>query len=153
MVGAEGPISTGRFTSASGEDSDGTGPDAGPEPGPPFPGQDFVDPAIDLTGYVAVISVEPEPDNSMGPFTLKPLMDRFIDDIGEGVLQPMSLNPSAMPSGHATLLHETMIPGGANVEGFGGARWFTDLDLANMGGMPSMVTIQLLAADQANVAP
>ena len=58
-----------------------------------------------------------------------------------------------MPSGHATLLHETMIPGGANVEGFGGARWFTDLDLANMGGMPSMVTIQLLAADQANVAP
>jgi len=153
VVGAEGPISTGRFTSASGEDSDGTGPDAGPEPGPPFPGQDFVDPAIDLTGYVAVISVEPEPDTSMGPFTLKPLMDRVIDDIGEGVLQPMSLNPSALPSGHAALLHETMIPGGANVEGFGGARWFTDLDLANMGGMPSMVTIQLLAADQANVAP
>ena len=33
----------------AGEDSDGAGPSAGPDPGPPFPGQDFVDPAIDLT--------------------------------------------------------------------------------------------------------
>jgi len=97
--------------------------------------------------------VEPEPDNSMGPFTLKPLMDRVIDDVGEGILQPMSRNPAALPSGHAVLLHEQVIPGGANVEGFGGARWFTDLDVANLGGMPSMVTIQLLAADQANPAP
>ncbi len=153
VVGGDGPVSTGRFTSASGVDSDGTGPAAGPEDGPPFPGQDFVDPAMDLTGAVAVISVEPEPDNSTGPFTLKPLMDRVIDDVGEGVLQPMSRNPSALPSGHAALLHETVIPGGANVEGFGGARWFTDLDISNMGGMPSMVTIQLLAADQANTTP
>jgi hypothetical protein len=153
VVGGSGPISTGRFTSASGEDSDGTGPDAGPEAGPSFPGQDFVDPAIDLTGYVAVISVEPEPDNSMGPFTLKPLMDRFIDDIGEGVLQPMSRNPSALPNGHAILLHQVVIPGGGNVVGFGGARWLTDLDVANMGGMATSVTIQLLAADQANPTP
>ena len=80
-------------------------------------------------------------------------MDRVIDDLGEGALQPMSLNPAALPSGHAVLLHETVIPGGANVVGFGGARWFTDLDVANLGGMPSMVTIQLLAADQANSSP
>jgi hypothetical protein len=65
----------------------------------------------------------------------------------------MSLNTTALPSGRAALLHETVIPGGANVVGFGGARWFTDLDIANMGGMPSMVTIQLLAADQANPMP
>jgi hypothetical protein len=153
VVGGDGPISTGRFTSASGEDSDGTGPDAGPAPGPPFPGQDFVDPAVDLTGYVAVVSVEPEPDNSAGPFTLKPLMDRVIDDVGEGVLQPMSRNPAALPGGYAALFHETVIPGGANVEGFGGARWFTDLDVANMGGTASGITIQLLAADQANPDP
>jgi hypothetical protein len=153
VVGDAGPVSTGRFTSATGADSDGKGPDAGPEDAPPFPGQDFVDPAMDLRNGLAVISVEPEPDNSAGPFTLKPLMDRIIDDVGAMVLQPMSLNPSALPSGHAALLHETMIPGGANVEGFGGARWFTDLDVANMGGMPAMVTIQLLAADQANPAP
>jgi len=153
VVGAGGPISTGRFTNASGIDSDGTGPDAGPEPGPPFPGQDFVDPAIDLTGSVVVVSVEPEPDNSMGPFTLKPLLDRLIDDVGEGVLQPMSRNPAALPSGHAVLLDEVVIPGGGNVVGFGGARWLTDLDVANTGGMQTMVTIQLLAADQANPDP
>jgi hypothetical protein len=153
VVGDGGPITTGRFTSVSGADSDGKGPDAGPEDAPPFPGQDFVDPAMDLRNGVAVISVEPEPDNSPNPFTLKPLMDRVIDDVGEGVLQPMSLNTTALPSGRAALLHETVIPGGANVVGFGGARWFTDLDIANMGGMPSMVTIQLLAADQANPMP
>jgi hypothetical protein len=153
VVGDSGPISTGRFTSASGADSDGTGPDAGPEPGPAFPGQDFVDPATDLRGLVTVISVEPEPDNSVGPFTLKPLIDRVIDDVGGMVLQPMSRNPAALPGGQAALLHETVIPGGANVVGFAGARWHTDLDLANMGGMPTMATIQLLAADQANPAP
>jgi len=153
VVGDTGPVSTGRFTSASGVDSDGAGPDAGPMDAPPFPGQDFVDPAVDLRGHVAVISVEPEPDNSPGPFTLKPLMDRVIDDLGAGVPQPMHRNPAAPPSGHAVLLHEAMIPAGANVVGFGGARWFTDLDIANNGGMPAMVTIQLLAADQANPNP
>ncbi len=65
----------------------------------------------------------------------------------------MSRNPAALPSGHAALLHPLVIPGGGNVVGFGGARWLTDLDVANMGGMASMVTIQLLAADQANPTP
>jgi hypothetical protein len=154
VVGASGPVSTGRFTNPSGADSDGAGPDSGPEPGPPFPGQDFVDPAVDLTsGWVAVISVEPEPDNSAGPFTLKPLMDPVIDDVGEGVLQPMSRNPAALPHGRAVLLHEVLIPGGGNVVGFGGARWHTDLDVANTGGMAASFMIQLLAADQSNPSP
>jgi len=147
------PISTGRFTSVEGADSDGAGPDAGPDAAPPFPGQDFVDPAMDLRGGIAVISVEPEPDNSPGPFTLKPLMDPIIDDLGEGVLQPMHRNPAALPSGHAVIAHEMIIPAGANVVGFGGARWFTDLDIANNGGMPAMVTIQLLEENQANPNP
>lgn len=154
VVGADGPVSTGRFATASGEDSDGAGPDAGPELGPGFPGQDFVDPARDLTaGYVAVISVEPEPDNSPAPFVLKPLIDRVIDDVGEGVLQPMSFNPTPAPAGKAVLLEEIVIPGGGNVEGFGGARWLTDLDLANTGLTMSTLTVQLLAADQANPMP
>jgi len=153
VVGGDGPVSTGRFTSATGADSDGAGPYAGPEAVPPFPGQDFVDPAMDLRGQVAVISVEPDPDNSPGPFTLKPLMDPIIDDLGEGVLQPMSRNPAAMPSGHAVIAHEIVIPGGGNVVGFGGARWHTDLDIANGGTMPTMVTVQLLAANQANPNP
>ncbi|MBD3297919.1 MAG: hypothetical protein GF341_04625, partial [candidate division Zixibacteria bacterium] len=62
IVGNSGPISTGRFTSVSGDDSDLAGPTSGDDPPPPFPGQDFIDPGIDLTlGYAAVISVEPEP--------------------------------------------------------------------------------------------
>ena len=65
----------------------------------------------------------------------------------------MHLNPAALPSGYAVLLHEVVIPGGGNVVGFGGARWLTDLDVANIGGMQTMVTIQLLAADQPNPSP
>nr|MCU0305921.1 anti-sigma factor [Thermoanaerobaculales bacterium] len=147
------PVSTGRFTGASGADSDGAGPTAGPMPGPPFPGQDFVDPAVDLRGGMAVISVEPEPDNSPAPFTLKPLLDPLIDDVGGGALQPMSRNPAPLPGGYAALLHPTVIPGGGNVVGFGGARWRTDLDIANLGAMASAFTVQLLAADQANPSP
>ncbi len=82
VVTANGPISTGRFTDLMAADSDGAGPDAGPIAGPPFPGQDFVNPALDLVGTTVVISVEPEPDNSAAPFTLKPLID-MVDDAGD----------------------------------------------------------------------
>jgi hypothetical protein len=153
VVGDSGPVSTGRFSEVSGADSDGAGPAAGPMDTPLFPGQDFVDPAMDLRGGTAVVTVEPEPDTSASPFTLKPLMDRVIDDVGEGVLQPMSINPAPLPSGHAVLLDEIVIPGGGNVVGFGGARWHSDLDLANLGATPSTFTVQLLAADQANPNP
>lgn len=68
------PISTGRFTALNVADSDGAGPAAGPLGSPPFPGQDFVNPPIKLPGGMAVISVEPEMDNSTAPFTLKPLV-------------------------------------------------------------------------------
>ena len=100
-----------------------------------------------------MISVEPEPDNSPGPFTLKPLMDRVIDDVGAGVLQPMSVNPAPLPSGHASLLHEIVVPAGGNVEGFGGAIWHSDIDVANNGAMPGRFIVQLLAADRANPNP
>lgn len=68
------PTTTGRFTSATGADSDGAGPAKGADPAPPFPGQDFINPAKKLPGGMAVISVEPEPDNSAAPFVLKPLL-------------------------------------------------------------------------------
>jgi hypothetical protein len=108
---------------------------------------------MDLRGAVAVISVEPEPDTSAAPFTLKPLIDRVIDDVGEGVLQPMSVNPAPLPRGHAVLLDEIVVPAGGNVVGFGGARWHSDLDVANLGPMSTSFTVQLLAADQANSTP
>lgn len=74
VVTMDGPISTGTFTSVTGADSDGAGATAGPNGTPPFPGQDFISPAIDLRGKTAVISIEPYPDNSAAPFTLKPLV-------------------------------------------------------------------------------
>ncbi|MCF6296640.1 MAG: anti-sigma factor [Flavobacteriaceae bacterium] len=71
------PITSGKFTSATGVDefnefSEGDGP--------PFPGEDYlINPPndltfpIDLAGGKAVISIEPDPDNSPNPFLLKPL--------------------------------------------------------------------------------
>ena len=68
------PTSIGRFTSVTGADSDGAGPAKGAGSAPPFPGQDFINPAKKLPGGMAVISIEPEPDNSAAPFLLKPLL-------------------------------------------------------------------------------
>jgi len=154
VAAAEGPISTGRFSSAQGEDSDGTGPDAGPEPGPLFPGQDFVDPALDLTaGYAAVISVEPEPDNSTAPFTIKPLFDPNIDDVGEGILQPMGRNIGSLPGGMAVLVDDHYIAAAAHLDGVNESVWRTDLDLANGGSQSAAVEVELLRADQANLEP
>ncbi len=71
------PYSTGTFNAATGVDSDEAGCNAG---GPPFPGQDFTafhcGPILDLDSgdFVAVISIEPVPDNGPGPFQFKPLV-------------------------------------------------------------------------------
>lgn len=99
VVGDDGPVSTGRFTMADAADDDGAGPTGGEDDAPPFPGQDFIDPAIQLVGLVAVISVEPEPDDSAAPFALKPLIDMEIEDVGAGVLQPMENNAATSPTG------------------------------------------------------
>lgn len=88
------PISTGRFTSASGADDDAGGPTAGPLASPPFPGQDFITPPLDLVGATIVISVEPQPDDSPLPFALKPLVGPA-QDAGQGVLQPLKNNAKA----------------------------------------------------------
>lgn len=101
------PISTGRFTRGDMADSDAAGPAAGPLSAPPFPGQDFVSPARALPGGTAVISVEPEPDNSPAPFTLKPLAGPIAAGIGPGALQTMSNtvgNGSSLPRGTARLV-------------------------------------------------
>lgn len=74
------PVTSGRFTA---EDmADGEAPFSGSDAsGPPFPGEDYVTSApsglnfpTDLSGGKAVISIEPEPDNSPMPFQLKPLV-------------------------------------------------------------------------------
>lgn len=80
--GASGPISTGSFDDPLAADVNGAGPYKGPDSdGPPFPGDDFITGSIagitfpsDLSGGMAVISVEPVPDNSDAPFLVKPLV-------------------------------------------------------------------------------
>jgi hypothetical protein len=99
VVGADGPISTGTFLFGDEADSDGPGATAGPDGSPPFPGQDFIWPAMELIGFKAVISVEPVPDNSDHPFLLKPLFGD-VEDVGGGVLQPMVNKAENAPTGH-----------------------------------------------------
>ncbi|APY11967.1 hypothetical protein BWZ22_12330 [Seonamhaeicola sp. S2-3] len=76
------PITTGTFTAVNTADDNAATSmfkgDAGN--GPAYPGEDFLQnpPAgltfpTDLKGKTVVISVEPDPDNSTAPFTLKPL--------------------------------------------------------------------------------
>ena len=76
------PVSTGTFTDpASADDNAATSPYKGTTGnGPGFPGEDYligsaagVNFPTDLKGATVVISVEPSPDNSPSPFTLKPL--------------------------------------------------------------------------------
>ena len=74
--GSPMPYSTGTFAAGDDFDSDMAGCMGG---GPPFPGQDFTafhcGPVFDLDSgdFVAVISIEPVPDNGPGPFMFKPL--------------------------------------------------------------------------------
>ena len=96
------PITTGRFSQVMGADSDGGGATKGPMGTPPFPGQDFVRPPTNLIGGAAVISIEPQPDDSPGPFTLKPLIDHMIEDDGGHMSQSMDNNAGSFPTGMAT---------------------------------------------------
>ena len=100
VVGQDGPVSTGTFLSVDAPDSDEAGPAAGPDGAPPFPGQDFISPAMDVVGGAVVISVEPSPDNSPAPFFFKPLVDMTAEDVGPGVAQGMSnLAAEGLPTG------------------------------------------------------
>lgn len=76
------PVSTGTFIDASmADDNAATSPYKGNSGnGPGYPGEDYLQNApmgltfpTDLKGMTIVVSVEPFPDNSSNPFTLKPL--------------------------------------------------------------------------------
>jgi len=104
VAGPDGPVSTGTFSDPAGADSDAGGATAGSEATPPFPGQDFITPPVDIIGMAAVISVEPSPDNSPAPFGIKPLIDSDIQDVGAGGSQDMENVISAnQPSGTLTI--------------------------------------------------
>lgn len=101
------PVTTGKFTSVSAADQ--SAPFSGPMAGPPFPGEDFLMNApaglsfpTDLSGGMAVISVEPVPDNDAKPFLLKPLAGPIPADAMEHFVYEMSQNAASFPSGTAS---------------------------------------------------
>ena len=108
------PISTGTFTNVAATD------DAAPYSGPVplempngadgfFPGEDFLEnePAgltfpLDLLGKTVVVSVEPFPDNSTAPFTLKPLAHMIPTNAAVHTPIDMGAGPVVMLVGTAT---------------------------------------------------
>jgi hypothetical protein len=102
------PVTTGKFTDVAAEDE--SDPYSSTMPGPPFPGEDFLVNApagltfpTDIAGGTAVISVEPDPDDDVAPYTLKPLVGSIPTDATDHVNYDMSNNSAAYPTGNATI--------------------------------------------------
>ena len=107
------PVTTGTFTNVAGTDNAApfSGPVALPSPNPDgfFPGEDFLENApagltfpTDLKGTTIVISVEPSPDNSPAPFTLKPLAHMVPANADVHSAISMGAGPVMMLSGTVT---------------------------------------------------
>ena len=108
------PLTTGRFTTADGADMDA--PFSGPNPAPPFPGEDFVanlpatiSGAVNLAdgASVIVISVEPYLDGSdptgAAPFSIKPLVGSVPAGLAGLTLTAIGQNLVTVPSGSASI--------------------------------------------------
>lgn len=102
------PVSTGTFTDASAaDDNAATSPYKGSvSNGPPFPGEDYLMNApsglnfpTDLREQTVVISVEPFPDNSPKPFTLKPLIHTVPAMANVHTAINMDQNLGSLPAG------------------------------------------------------
>ena len=98
------PVTTGKFTMP--DMADASAPYSSTMSAPPFPGEDFLVSApanlmfpTDISGGTAVISIEPEPDNSDGPFLLKPLVANIPNPAMDHTLYMMNLNLSTVPTG------------------------------------------------------
>ena len=102
------PVTTGTFRTVSGADA--AAPYSGSNSGPAYPGEDFLNNApsgvtfpTDLRGATIVVSVEPVPDNSPSPFTLKPLVGMTSSDAMDHSLLSMDNNAvETNPTGTAT---------------------------------------------------
>ena len=107
------PVSTGRFNASAQVDLDAAF--SGPLSGPPFPGEDFLVNApdgltfpVNLAGGAAVISVEPAPDDSAAPFTLKPLVGAIPEDATDHTVYPLENKAGGFPSGTARIMSDSM---------------------------------------------
>ncbi len=102
------PISTGTFTSVTGADA--FAGFSGSNPTPPFPGEDFLLNApsglsfpIDLAGGIAVISIEPYPDDSPAPYTLKPLVGQIPTSATDRTLYSTDNNADTFSTGSVVI--------------------------------------------------
>jgi len=100
-------LSTGKFTNPAAVDESGIY--SGPMAGPSTPGEDFVTNApagvtfpADLRGATLVITIEPNPDNSAMPFTLKPLSHNVSQTAVPGDTYTMLKDLTSFPSGTVT---------------------------------------------------
>ena len=100
------PVTSGKFDMLSGEVDMFDGYSSMENPGPPFPGEDYLMNApkgfsfpTDISGGIAVISVEPYPDNSPEPFAVKPLTAMIPNDAMDHVTYTLSLNAGSFPTG------------------------------------------------------
>ncbi len=101
------PVSSGKFTAVKAVDE--SAPYSGSMSGPPFPGEDFLNNApagltfpTDLSGGTAVITIEPDPDNSTAPFFLKPLKGSIPSGATDHTDYQLSSNAGSFPTGTAT---------------------------------------------------
>ena len=102
------PVTSGKFMMPSGVDMF-NGFSGTENPGPPFPGEDYLMKApkrlsfpTDISGGYAVISVEPYPDNDPAPFAIKPLAAMIPSDAMDHKTYMLGLNPGSFPTGMAT---------------------------------------------------
>jgi hypothetical protein len=101
------PLTTGKFTSVTGEDE--SHPYSGPKMGPPFPGEDYLQKApsgltfpIDLSGAIIVITIEPNPDDNPAPYPLKPLVGT-VPISAQDHFTYMTNQAGTFPTGTATI--------------------------------------------------
>ncbi|MFQ5947319.1 MAG: hypothetical protein ACE5KX_00480 [Acidimicrobiia bacterium] len=102
------PVTTGRFPAPDlPDDFSGF---SGNEGFPPLPGEDFLVNApeglafpIDLSGMIAVISIEPTPDDGPAPFALKPLVGGIPADATDHTVYELANRSDGFPTGVATI--------------------------------------------------
>ncbi|WP_459212281.1 anti-sigma factor domain-containing protein [Aquimarina rhabdastrellae] len=107
VVTQDGPLSTGTFTAFDTSDDNAGAQDGFSETasmGPQLPGEDFFRNApngftfpLDIRNRTVVITVEPFPDNSPAPFTLKPLAGTAANSLPD--TNTLELNIDSFPSG------------------------------------------------------
>lgn len=105
VVEGLGPVTTGTFTSLTTADDSNAFSGTENNAGPPVPGEDFFLNAptgftfpLDVRGRTAVISIEPYPDNSPAPFTMKPLVGAVGQEIAPAT-HNLGLNLASFPTG------------------------------------------------------